>query len=247
MKTAQFKCPDPRIPTRWVYGNITIKDDNSASVHIPNPKMYSAATKYQVKAFITAAVALGDLENNPLFSNIREDNKGLIEILRKETESLRLQYIAKTTEYAKRMFEAAEKIVVMPLEMLYQHYKVKYEMLPDYSGKLVLTPLKEEYRSGNVNKLRKSLWAAQDLVKTGYEKFEAKEVRFAEIHYESSLHKLSDRIETKGLNQSKLTVLTSHIGVNINTTLTDGIQTVRAFTIIAEGPIKRPHYRYLIK
>jgi hypothetical protein len=45
----------------------------------------------------------------------------------------------------------------------------------------------------------------------------------------------------------KLVVETSHIGVNINTTLTDGEKTVRAFTIIASGEIQRPHYRYLVK
>ena len=72
-------------------------------------------------------------------------------------------------------------------------------------------------------------------------------VKAAEQHYENSIQKLAARIEKKGLNTENLSVLTSHVGVNINTTLTDGIKTVRAFTIIAEGPIQRPHYRYLIK
>jgi hypothetical protein len=35
--------------------------------------------------------------------------------------------------------------------------------------------------------------------------------------------------------------------VNIDMTLTDGEKTVKAFTIIAEGQIQRPHYRYLVK
>jgi len=35
--------------------------------------------------------------------------------------------------------------------------------------------------------------------------------------------------------------------VNIETTLTDGEKMVRAYTIIAEGQVQRPHYRYLIK
>jgi len=46
---------------------------------------------------------------------------------------------------------------------------------------------------------------------------------------------------------SKLKVQTSHIDVNIDTTLTDGEKTIKAFTILAEGAIQRPHYRYLIK
>jgi hypothetical protein len=30
-------------------------------------------------------------------------------------------------------------------------------------------------------------------------------------------------------------------------TLSDGEKVVKAFTIIAEGTIQRPHYRYLVK
>jgi hypothetical protein len=67
------------------------------------------------------------------------------------------------------------------------------------------------------------------------------------LHYENSIVKLAYRIEKKGLNLDKITVKTSHIGVNINTWITDGEQTVHAYTIIASGEIQRPHYRYLIK
>jgi len=72
-------------------------------------------------------------------------------------------------------------------------------------------------------------------------------VKAAEKHYDESINKLAYRIEQKGLNIDKIYVQTSHIGVNINTILTDGEKTVKAFTIIASGDIQRPHYRYLIK
>ena len=65
--------------------------------------------------------------------------------------------------------------------------------------------------------------------------------------HESSIEKLAYRIEKKELDQSKLKTKTSHIGVNIETVLTDGEKTVRAWTIIASGMIQRPHYRYLVK
>jgi hypothetical protein len=51
----------------------------------------------------------------------------------------------------------------------------------------------------------------------------------------------------KGLNEENLKVVTSHIGININTTISDGDKTVKAWTIIAEGEIQKPHYRYLVK
>jgi hypothetical protein len=66
-------------------------------------------------------------------------------------------------------------------------------------------------------------------------------------HYEFSIEKLAERIIKKGLNQDNLKIVTSHIGVNIETTINDGNKTVRAFTIIAEGEIQKPHYRYLVK
>jgi hypothetical protein len=37
------------------------------------------------------------------------------------------------------------------------------------------------------------------------------------------------------------------VGVNFETTLSDGEKIVRAFTIVASGEIQKPHYRYLIK
>ena len=69
----------------------------------------------------------------------------------------------------------------------------------------------------------------------------------AEQHYQASILKLADRIQKKGLVVDEIKVQTAHVGLNINTTLTDGQKTVRAFTIIAEGEIQRPHYRYLVK
>ena len=74
-----------------------------------------------------------------------------------------------------------------------------------------------------------------------------KELKLSEIHYDNSINKLAERIKLKDLNLDNLKVETSHIGVNINTTLTDGEKTIRAFTIIAGGDVQQPHYRYLIK
>jgi hypothetical protein len=65
-------------------------------------------------------------------------------------------------------------------------------------------------------------------------------------HYEDSIVKLANRIVRKGLNQDSISVKDSSIGENINTTISDGVKTVKAYTIVASGPIIAPHYRYLI-
>ena len=69
----------------------------------------------------------------------------------------------------------------------------------------------------------------------------------AEYHYTDSILKLASRILKKDLDTSKIEVVTSRIDVNIESIITDGTKTVRAWTIVAEGEIQRPHYRYLIK
>lgn len=71
--------------------------------------------------------------------------------------------------------------------------------------------------------------------------------KFACNHYENSILKLAIRVEKYGLNVEKLVVNSSHIGVNLDCTLTDGQKTIKAFTIVASGDVQRPHYRFLIK
>jgi hypothetical protein len=58
---------------------------------------------------------------------------------------------------------------------------------------------------------------------------------------------LVDRIDKKNLDLNKLSIQSKSIGININMILTDGIKTIKAYTVIAEGCVQRPHYRYLVK
>ena len=145
----------------------------------------------------------------------------LVEILRNQTESLKNQYIAITAEWA-----ANEFVTLRKWAKDYENGKFgygvaskKYYRLPSYIV--------------NSNGTAEQHISAM--------------VKNAEAHYDQSIEKLAFRIAEKGLNQELLKFSTSHIGVNIETTLTDGIKTVRAFTIIASGEIQKPHYRYLVK
>ncbi len=67
-------------------------------------------------------------------------------------------------------------------------------------------------------------------------------------HYHNSIMKLAIRLREKGMELGKVIVKSVDINANgIDIVLSDGNKEVRAWTIIAEGPIQRPHYRYLIK
>jgi hypothetical protein len=145
----------------------------------------------------------------------------LIEILTKETESLKNQYLEMTKEWAEKEFYYLRQWAIdyRNGKFGFDEASRKYYKLPSY---IINGDGKVEYHIDNMLKL-------------------------ASEHYTDSLLKLADRIEKKGLNVETLKVKTSHIDVNIEIILTDGIKTIKAFTIIAGGSIQRPHYRYLIK
>jgi len=87
----------------------------------------------------------------------------------------------------------------------------------------------------------------QYLYRIGKNNYIEKELKQAELKYINSIEKLAKRITDKNLNQDNLIITTARIGINLETTFTDGINIVKAWTIIAEGDIQKPHYRYLVK
>lgn len=150
-------------------------------------------------------------------------NTSLVNTLKIETQSLREQYLKMTSEWAVEDFNS--------LVQFANDYRAgKFGFNNGHSKKYYRLP------RHIVNPTYGSLDFHVDLA-----------ITLAEKHYQNSIEKLATRIEKKGLDQSAIRVATSHIGVNIETTLTDGKKTVRAFTIIASGMVQRPHYRYLVK
>ena len=148
--------------------------------------------------------------------------KTLIEILKKETESLKIQYLEMTKKWAIKDFEYLRNWAI-------DYQKGKFRHNAQAEKKYYNLPYHITNPNGKVEQ------HVEKMLKNAIE------------HYNLSIQKLSARIEKKGLNQKNLKIITSHIGVNIETTLTDDIKKVRAYTIIAEGQVQRPHYRYLIK
>lgn len=154
--------------------------------------------------------------------------KNIIDILQKETKSLRDQYIKLTEEWAKDYFSKLKTVK-----------EVDFVNLRGWKN-----------RGGNMEHTKASFSAWQNIrriIDKGETSFIKSSVEDAETHYKNSIDKLADRISKKGLDIGNLKAKTSHVGVNIETILTDGNKTVKAFTIIASGEIQRPHYRYLIK
>lgn len=151
----------------------------------------------------------------------------IIKILEEETNSLKVQYIEMTKNWAEKEF----------LRIL----SIKEIDLINRKG--------WKNRSGVMEHTKASLacWdKINRLVKKGEANFIQEAIINAENHYKNSILRLADRINKKELNIENLKIETSRIGVNIEAIFTDGIKIVKAFTVIAGGEIQKPHYRYWV-
>lgn len=108
----------------------------------------------------------------------------------------------------------------------------------------------KEYDRRELYRMRDIRGREAGVVSRGELAYETSEVALAEGHYSDSLLKLAVRIKEKALDVSKLTVNTELSSVRqngIDTLITDGVNKVHAWTILAWGEVVRPHYRYLVK
>lgn len=74
-----------------------------------------------------------------------------------------------------------------------------------------------------------------------------KQVEAASNWFDASVAKLAGKIEDKGINAETMAISNSYVDRNLNTIISDGEKKIKAQTIFANGEIKRPHFRYLIK
>jgi 5'(3')-deoxyribonucleotidase len=166
----------------------------------------------------------------------------LVSILTAETKSLKEQYIDFTYSWAASDFTKKTEWLKEYYVFMDTKYRNKEYMA---ANRVYFNP---EYREEYLSKYRDQFDnMPKEIISGDIEKYIEKQVEKAKKHYANSIIKLASRVQQKGLNQDKIKATTSHIGVNIDTILTDGDKSVKAFTILAHGEINRPHYRYLIK
>jgi len=170
----------------------------------------------------------------------------LIEILKKETISLKEQYIEMTKEWSKNRFNVVVKRTDWNEEKWANFLGIDTRIVNEGTQSEFVSFHKGFFNTKVSRKFDSMRSESFTLKRIGIDGYVKKEMKRAENHYETSIIKLADRIKKKELNENKLEVKTSHIGVNIDTVLSDGVKQVKAFTIIASGEVQRPHYRYLI-
>lgn len=247
MKTSNFFYQEKN--GRKITGTVTLKDNGKISISIFNRSFYSTASKYQAENLAKEIVKL-DFKH-PNVSNFRQDDEGLLAILKTYTEELRVEYIQKC-----KIFEAAEfdrkdewykSLPKHGTTDWYDKFKIQYEV-SKYSQ-----PGNPTYVATNFGDNQQRYYSAKNKIDNtanylhkGKEKAIETAEKLAEQHYQESISKLAYRIEKKGLVVANLKVEHQRIGINLELTLSDGERKVVAKTIVAEGPIIKPHYRYLV-
>jgi hypothetical protein len=171
----------------------------------------------------------------------------LINTLRTETETLKNQYFEMTKKWATNYFNSIMRKKEWKEITWCEHFGLEPRIANPGTNMEFYTFPNGFYNTKLARQYDKIRNEIRSLSNMGLEAFIAKEMKKAELHYESSLLKLAYKIELKKIDIHNMSVVTGHVGVNIDMTLTDGEKTVKAFTIIAEGQIQRPHYRYLVK
>lgn len=189
--------------------------------------------------------------------------KTLKEVLEAQTQDLKQEYLTKTKEWADSQFRYLMKVSSWT-EVAWCKY---FGLTPELANARSITPVIYDasrklegmqfwsmpsgfYNTKNARK-KSSMQTEVRLAKEkGIEKYIERELDRARKHYLNSLLKLSDRLVKKGIGETRgeeLVVKKARIGVNLEMLISvDSIQ-VKAWTIVAEGMIQRPHYRYLVK
>lgn len=175
--------------------------------------------------------------------------KNLVNTLRTATEELKNRYFESVKGWSAKEYETIiARLYWGPVEWCkFFGIEPRIEESRYKPGKKEIFYPRNFYNTSLSRDLYREQEKARKMGNLTAEQYIAKELERAGKHYEDSLLKLAFRIEKKGLNIEALKVSSGFVGVNFEATITDGEKTVRAFTIIASGPIQRPHYRYLIK
>jgi len=176
-------------------------------------------------------------------NNAENNTKSLIDQLKIETVELKNAYIARTKEFTnaeynriveRKNWSAKEWCELLGLEPL-KNANGKYSFPKNFFN-----------TSDSRKHFKLEAEAFRVASKTQAQHLEVA-ISDAEKHFAGSIEKLALRVIKKGLNLGSFKMQSTYLDPNMSTVITDGKITVRAYTIIAGGPIQKPHYRYLVK
>jgi hypothetical protein len=250
MKTAQFEFKTKY--NRSLYGTVTLKNDGKISVSLMDGKYFSSAERYQAK-ILGQQIAKSNFIHESV-KWVKEDSVGLVKQLTEKTQDLKKEFVERTKEWERKKYHQCTVRLQKIKSTMYdenghlsedfcKHYDLNYEIKNVNGHNSVSIKYDKKY-----HKSQDQFRQLKGYVELG-EEYNVKVAESMAIrHYENSIHKLSARLGDKGITKEDEVIITSEkIGVNFHCYITSGDVKVHAWTIIAEGPIQKPHYRYLVK
>jgi hypothetical protein len=177
--------------------------------------------------------------------------KNLISLLRAETTELKKKFVDATIDFSKKEYKRNVKLSKLNQFELGATIGLKSHLKANHFGETQMAFCDVDGLRFWSHKASLKLDRLQNKVckiaEMGQDKFTQLEVDNAIEHYDYSIVKLATRVSNKGLDLNNLKMETTCMNVNIETIISDGEKTVKAFTIIASGIVQKPHYRYLVK
>lgn len=150
--------------------------------------------------------------------------------------------------------QTTTETVKMLLELTQYHGAIYVDIYKDFAAKQLEeaqnwlnAPHSEKKKNGQSEyfRLEKKYYKFRGMNREIYLEKAEKE---AQENYKNAITKLATRLQNKGLNLETIKLESFNLEYNnIDMLLTDGTKTIRAWNIVAEGWIQRPHYRFLVK
>ena len=255
MKTAKFVYEESGIK---VFGVIILKNGNKVKISLDNSSKYSSYMRMKAKNLAKEIVDL-NFNHSSVYEiiEVSEDTFAeskrvlctslLINELYAHTKELKEVYVEEIKRWADNKYNMCLDRSVWGDKEWYDYYGLVYKMYKDGSGNEF--PLLEHGYNFNVYSIMLSARnEVSKILGMGLDKYKLGEVRLAEIHYEASIIKLAGRLNEKGVtDKTKFEIESGRIGINFECLIRHEFGITKAWTIIAEGEVNRPHYRYLVK
>lgn len=214
------------------------------------PKHESGDVKSKLDWIYANADAALKLRMEHYFEQHKEVT-GLLASLTEQTKDFKAKHLDEVEEWAKA--EAAHnrerkaRYKWMMTQETMDNYKKR--LAEDNNNAKTIAFLKKEIENGFVVTQEvmnhETRWAHSTRAETDEAKMIKQCRKQAKQNFELGLVKMVDRIHKKGMIADQCVISNIKMDVNIRATVTDGNKEVNLYTIIASGPIQRPHYRYL--
>lgn len=213
-------------------GTVTV-ENGKMKLSIDNRNYHSWSCKIFIEQ--TVREQFFNYRTSPIFVSFTEVKNNLIADLRNATQDLKADYFEKCEQASDRIFKfRMSQIETLKAEMDQLLPLISKRYSNDYWNSKKYSAAKEQYQ------------ICLQMKERGYDTFLKAEMERAELHYESSLVKLAARLVAMGV-EGDMTITSGRVGRNFEVTIKHNKGITRAWTIIAEGPIVRAHYRYLVK